>query len=102
MSHPLINLCPHPLATLVQLARGKMPLPVPMLNDLGKVLGLLKGVEVLGVELLGCWSMSIPRSDGMSTTMGLPLAWLSLPSSRSLQSDLTLTFLCVCCGLGHF
>ena len=52
MSHPLINPHPCPLATLVQLARGKLPLPLPKLNALGKVLGLLKGVEVLGVELL--------------------------------------------------
>ena len=92
MSHSLVNLCLCPLATLVQLARGKLPLPLPKLNALHKELGLLKGAEVLGVELLGCWSMSGSWSEGMSITMALPLAWLSLLSSKSLQSDLTLTF----------
>ena len=102
MSHLLINLCPHPLDTLVQLARGKLPLPLPKLNTLGKVLGLLKGIDVLGLEILGCWPMSISLSEVMSTTTGIPLAWVSLPSSESLQLDLTLIFLCVFCGLGHF
>ena len=47
---------PCPLVTLVQLAKGNLSLPLPKLNTLGKVLGLLKGVEVFEVEVLGCWS----------------------------------------------
>ena len=82
MSHLLRSPHPHPLVTLVQLAKGNLPLPLPRLKTFGWLLGLLKGVEELG-----CWSMPISWSEVMSTTTGLPLAWLSLPSSESLQSD---------------
>ena len=34
VSHPLTNLCPHPFATLVHLAREKMPLPLPKVKTL--------------------------------------------------------------------
>ena len=91
MSHLLLKSVSTSFSYAVELAKGNLPLPLPKLNTLGQVLGLLKGVKVLG-----CWSMSVSWSEVMSTTTGLPLAWLSLPSSESLQSDLTFIFLCVC------
>ena len=78
---------PCPLVTLVKLAKGNLPLLLPKLKTFGWVLGLLKGVEMLGLEVLGYWFMSVSWSEVMSTTTGLPLAWLSLPLSESLQSD---------------
>ena len=77
MPCPLLSLHPHPSVMLVQLAKGNFPLPLPQVNSLGQVFGLLKGAEVLG-----CWSITVSWSEVMSTTRGLPLAWLSLPLSE--------------------
>ena len=60
MSHLLLSLHPCPLVMLVKLAKGKFPLPLPKLNTLGQVLGLLKGVEVLG-----CWSPTVPNCGNL-------------------------------------
>ena len=55
MSHTL--LCPCPLATLVQFAKGNFPLPLPQVNTLSKVLGVLKGAATAV-----CLSMYISQS----------------------------------------
>ena len=52
MSHPL--LCPCPLVTLVQFAKGNLPLPLLQVNTLGQVLGLLRVAAAVV-----CWSVSV-------------------------------------------
>ena len=82
MSNPL-KVCIHILwLHLCQNSRENFPLPLPQVITLGQVFDLLKGAEVLG-----CWSLSVSWSEVVSITTGLALAWLSLPSSESLQSD---------------
>ena len=72
---------PCPLITLIQLARGDLPLPLPKFKTLGYMLGHLNGVASLvweAKEVLGC---------GSFVSSGLALVWSSFPSSESLQSE---------------
>ena len=72
---------PHPLMTLVQLARGPIPLPLPMFKTLGYVLGHLNGVVSLvweAKEVLGCGSCEV-LGCGSFTSIVLALAWVIFP-----------------------
>ena len=48
LSHPLLSPHPYPLVILVQFSKGNFPLPLPQVNTLGHVLGLLRGAIVMG------------------------------------------------------
>ena len=47
MLHQLRSPCPCPLTSLVQFARGALPLPLPKLQTSGQMFCLLKETDVL-------------------------------------------------------
>ena len=49
------NAMPAPSMTLVQLARGAIPMPLPRLRTFGYILGHLNGAAPLAKEVLGLW-----------------------------------------------